>query len=34
MGDSSMTINWMKGSPQVKNNSLLPVAQQLKAISN
>jgi hypothetical protein len=34
MGDSSMVINWMKGSLQVQNNSLLPLALQLKAISN
>jgi ribonuclease HI len=34
MGDSSMVINWMKGSLQVQNNSLLPLAQQLKEISN
>jgi len=30
-GDSSMVINWMKGNLQVQNNSLLPLAQQLKA---
>jgi ribonuclease HI len=34
LGDSSMVINWMKGSLQVQNDSLLPLAQQLKAISN
>jgi hypothetical protein len=34
MGDSSMVINWMKGSLQVQNNSLLPLAYQLKEISN
>jgi len=34
MGDSSMVINWMKGSIQVKNNSLFPLTQQLKTISN
>ena len=26
-GDSSMVITWMKGSLQVQNNSLLPLAQ-------
>jgi hypothetical protein len=34
MGDSPMVINWRKGSFQVQNNSLLSLAQQLKAISN
>jgi hypothetical protein len=27
LGDSSMVINWMKGSLQVQNDSLLPLAQ-------
>jgi len=34
MGDSTMVINWLKGILQVKNNSPLPLAMQLKARSN
>jgi hypothetical protein len=33
MDDSYMVINWMKGSLKAQNNSLVPLAQQLKAIS-
>jgi len=34
MGHSSMVINWMKGGLQVQDNSLLPLAQQLRLIYN
>jgi len=34
MGYLSMVINWMKGSLQVQNVSLLPLKKQLKAVYN